>query len=55
MNIYCPLCGELYEEQIEEVVVIVPVEFESTCPHCETVWKVKIEFYEVERQEEMKK
>lgn len=51
MNVYCLLCGEWHEE---EVIELAPGEFESVCPHCETVWKVKIEFYEVERQEEMK-
>ena len=42
----CPSCG--VESKIEEIVIKPGTELNIKCPKCDTVWDVKIEFYEVE-------
>jgi len=50
MIFYCPSCGEWSEidNDIAESIIVAPGEVRMTCPDCGTVWRVKIEFEEVE-------
>lgn len=51
MNVYCPMCGEWFTT--DEVIELLPGEAISlTCPHCETEWKIMIEFREVAKEAE---
>jgi len=51
-KIYCPSCGQLtnLEENYIDTTILRPGYFcNVTCKNCDTMWDIRIEFYEVER------
>ena len=49
MNVYCPACGEWGTFTLEDLS---PGNIEYTCQHCNTKFRIQIEFYEIESEEE---
>lgn len=44
MKYYCPVCGETSEgDALDQVSPDAEIPFR--CPHCETRWQIRIEFY----------
>ncbi len=44
----CPSCR--VESKIEEIVIKPSTELNIKCPKCDTIFDIKIEFYEVENE-----
>lgn len=51
-QMYCPSCGEDAEIDTANFMVIPGLDNVVTCPICGTVWRIVMEFYEIEGDEE---
>lgn len=47
---YCPKCGKYFLGT--KLDTIQPGEYYYTCSYCDTLWQIKIEFYEDEENEQ---
>ena len=48
MKIYCPKCGE-YSKSDTSLNTLLPGEdLRASCKGCKTVWRIRIEFFEIE-------
>lgn len=48
IQVYCPACGEA--TKLDDATLILGPGYAHivTCQHCETVWRIEVEFSEIE-------
>ena len=49
LDVYCPKCKRWADTMHGGQRSLCPGEIQYECPHCKTTWRIKVEFYEVEK------